>query len=345
MIPSRTAFLLTACSFLALAPIAAAQTSPAAKPVAAASAYKAPRTSSGQPSFEGVWGGEYFLPLESASNTPNLTTDEAGSQAAKKAMIAQLSAIPAIGELDPEVIPGLQRSNGLAIVRGERRTRAVVLPADGKIPYTPAARGQSMSGFFTLGPMDNPEQRPTMERCLTGFALPPIAAPGNNLMRIVQTPTHVVLHSEYNSDLRLVPFAAEHKAPMFRTWLGDSIARWDGDTLVIETINMPKQDRVRLFPPMLVPETAKITERLTRIADGELLYQYTIEDPSAFTAPWLAEYSMHAAKSPTYEFACHEGNYSLPNIMRSQRVMEERAAAKAAAAAKPIPVSAKPKTP
>jgi len=324
-----------------LAPMALAQTPvPATAPSkasAAAIAYKGPRTSFGAPSIEGVWGGDYFLPLESAPNLPNLTTDEAGSRAAKKAMIAQLSAIPAIGELDPEVIPGLERSDGLAIVRGERRTRAVVSPADGKIPYTPAARGQSMSGFFTLGPMDNPEQRPTMERCLTGFAIPPIATPGNNLMRIVQTPTHVVLHSEYNSDLRIVPFASQHKPPMFRTWLGDSIARWDGDTLVVETINLPKNDRVRLFPPMLVPETSKVTERFTRIADGELLYQYTIEDPSAFTAPWLAEYSLHTAKSPTYEFACHEGNYSLPNIMRSERVKEERAAAKAAATAAATP--------
>jgi hypothetical protein len=313
-----------------LAPLATAQ----------APAFSAPRTSFGHPSLEGLWGANFILPVEAPPNMPNLTTDEAGSQAAKKAMIAQLSAIPAIGELDPEVIPGLEASDGLAIVRGERRTRAVIVPADGRIPYTPQARGQSMSGFFSLGPMENPEQRPTMERCLTGFAIPPLAAPGNALLRIVQTPEHVVLHSEYNNDLRIVPFTDKHKAPMFRTWLGDSIARWEGDTLVVETINLPKNDRVRLFPPMLVPETSKVTERLTIIGDGELLYQYTIQDPSAFTAPWLAEYSLYSTDDMSYEFACHEGNYSLPNILRAERIKEERTAKAAVAKS-----AAKPKTP
>jgi hypothetical protein len=318
-----------------LVSIALAQTPPAAPtarpyvPTVTLAEPNMPRTSFGQPSLEGVWGANFFLPLESTAAAPNLVTSEEGSKAMLKAFVTQINAIPALS-LDPEIGPGLEASEGLAIVRGERRTRAVVEPADGKIPYTPVVRGQALSGLLTMGPMDNPEQRPTMERCLTGFAIPPIAQTNGQPMQIIQTPTHVVIHAEYNNDLRIIPFASDHKPAILTTWLGDSIARWEGETLVIETVRTSKQDRVRLFPPMVVPETSKITERLTRLSQGELLYQFTVEDPTAFTKPWLAEYSLYPAKGRAYEFACHEGNYALPNIMKAARVAEERKAAVAA---------------
>src|SRR5262245_61069798 len=134
---SKVAIASLAALSVLLAPMAFAQTPvPATAPSKASAAmiaYKGPRTSYGAPSIEGLWMSNFVLPVESSPQQPNLTTDEAGSKAAVKAFIAQLSAIPALS-LDPEIVPNLESTGGLAIVRGERRTRAVASPADGKIP-------------------------------------------------------------------------------------------------------------------------------------------------------------------------------------------------------------------
>ena len=106
-----------------------------------------------------------------------------------------------------------------------------------------------------------------------------------------------------------------------------SKAVWEGKTLVIETIGMPAKDEIRPFPTLFVQPTAKVIERYTRVSKTELLYQYTVVDPAIYTAPWLAEYSLFASSKPIYEFACHEGNYSLPNILAGARRAEQQAAA------------------
>jgi hypothetical protein len=323
--------VLSIFTALILAPLAAAQTAAPtiAKPAAAAAAaYKTPRTSFGQPSLEGVWTTDFVLPLESTPMAPNLTISEEGGKQMVKSMIAQISRIPSIA-LDPEIVPGLEAADGLALVRGERRTRAVVEPADGKMPMTPEARRSMTAASMSFGGMNNPEERPNWERCVALFGQPPVTSTGSsNQRRIVQTPKEIVFHTEYGDEVRIIPLTDTHKPKVFHSALGDSIARWDGDTLVIETIGLPDKDRVRLFPTMLVPGTAKVVEKLTRLSPTELLYQYTIEDPSVYTRPWLAEYSMYLTDKPMYEFSCHAGNYSLPNIMRAERIKEEKAAAK-----------------
>jgi hypothetical protein len=111
--------------------------------------------------------------------------------------------------------------------------------------------------------------------------------------------------------------------------LGDSIARWEGDTLVIETISLPENERIRAFSDLVVPAESKVIERFTRLSENELLYQYTIEDPKAYSAPWLAEYSLYRTDQRMFEHACHEGNYSLPNILKGARVADARQNAKA----------------
>jgi hypothetical protein len=309
-----------------LAPVAVAQS-----PASAESSYSAPRTSFGHPSLEGVWIGNNVLPLEPPPGATSLTMPADTAKKVSDNFINFLANNPAFA-LDPELPVLLRETDGFPVVRGELRTRAVVEPPTGMLPYTPRARQESMSGLFRIPPANNPEERPSMERCLVGFTQAPAAGPGaNNPRRIVQTPTHIVLHAEYSSDLRIIPLADLHKPEIFRSAHGDSIARWEGETLVIETIRLPAADRVRMFPPLVVSDQARVTERLTRIAENELLYQFTIEDPSVYTAPWLAEYSIYQTDKKMYESACHEGNYGLPNILRGQRVREERAAALAAA--------------
>jgi hypothetical protein len=219
--------------------------------------------------------------------------------------------------------------DGLPIVRGERRTRSVVEPADGKIPYTPEARKESQRGSPQA--FNNYEERPNWERCLTSLGLPPVTGIGTasaNPRQFIQTPDYVIIHTEYGDEARIVPFSATHRPKELHSPIGDSIARWEGDTLVVETISLPEKDRFRFFSNLIVPANSKVIERFTRISDEELLYQYTVEDPSTYTAPWLAEYSLYRTKQRLFEHACHEGNYSLPNILKGARMQEAPAAAR-----------------
>jgi hypothetical protein len=283
-----------------------------------AAALAAPRTAYGRPSLEGVWASNALLLLEATSRTPKLVVPEAEAQALAK-VVADQMADGFDRSLDPEAPAMLRSLDGFPLVRGERRTRLVVSPADGKAPYTPEARREVQRP--SRQSYDNPEDRPAPERCLAGVGPPPMTTLNYaTRLRIVQTRDHVVLHMEYGDDVRIVPFAAEH-APraLGPTQLGDSIAHWEGDTLVIETVGLPDANRRHAFPTLLVPGDATVVERLTRVSKSELDYQFTVVDPKTFTGPWLGEFSWFATAQPTFEHACHEGNYSLPNILAGAR--------------------------
>lgn len=313
------------CLALALlgAPAAFAQAPPAGE---GAPAYAAPRTSFGHPSLEGIWTQNFVILMEASPQTPMLVLPEAA--AAKMAEAAAAGIGDALDRgLDPEVPELMKAVDGLPLVRGERRTRSVVLPADGKLPYTPEARKESQRG--PQAPLvNNPEERPNWERCITSLGLPRVHGVGTtsvNPRQIIQTPTQIVIHTEYGDEARIIPLTDTHKPRELHTPLGDAIARWEGETLVVETINMPANDRVRFFSNLVVTENAKVTERFTRLSENELLYQYTVEDPAVYTAPWLAEYSLYRTDQRMFEHACHEGNHSLPNILLAQRMKEARA--------------------
>ena len=304
------------------APLAFAQTPPAA----AKPPYAAPRTSFGQPSLEGIWTQNFVILMEAMPQAPMLVVPEPAAQ--------QIAAAAAQGignaldqGLDPEVPELMKVTDGLPIVRGERRTRSVVLPADGKLPYTEAARKESSRG--PRSPLiDNPEERPNWERCITSLGLPPVTGMGTtsvNPRQIIQTPGQIVIHTEYGDEARIIPLTATHKPKALHSPIGDAIARWEGETLVVETIGLPEDDRVRFFSNLIVPGDAKVIERFTRVAENELLYQYTVESPSAYTAPWMAEYSLYKTSQRMFEHACHEGNHSLRNILLAQRIKDARA--------------------
>jgi hypothetical protein len=316
---------------LLAAPLAAAQST---APVAG---YKAPRTSAGHPSFEGVWLAQSISELEALPYAPNLVVPEAEAKGISDKVV-DYHANLAFNFLDPEV-PELFREagrvNGLSKVRGERRTRQLVLPADGKMPFTPPARRRAneLQGYFETASnpppalADNPEQRPVWERCVALGGAPPIANPQTwHPIQIYQTKDHFLLQEEYHNGPRIIPYTDKHRPTNFRSDLGDAIARWEGDTLVIETINLHIQDTTRVFPTLFLTPRSKVIEKFTRVGPKELLYQYTIEDPAVYSAPWLAEYSFYLSDKPLYEFGCHEGNYSLPNIMKAARVADARAA-------------------
>jgi len=337
--PTCQRFLLVSTIFsgLMVSSIAAAQTPPPATAQPAALTAPAahvptetradpnlPRTSFGHPSIEGVWMSNFVLPLEASPRTPMLVVPEA---AAKQIALGYAKGVgDALDkQLDPEVPETMRNVEGLPVVRGERRTRAVVIPADGMLPYTDTARAELKRGNG-MGGLDNIEERPNWERCVRSLGQPPVFPIGSgNPREFIQRPGQIVIHTEYGDEARIIPFTDKHRPKMFWSLLGDSIARWEGNTLVIETIGLPDRDRIRLFPTFIVSGEAKVIERYTRLSESELLYQFTVIDPKTYSAPWLGEFSIYKSDSRLFEHACHEGNYSVPNILRAARVKEERA--------------------
>lgn len=214
------------------------------------------------------------------------------------------------------------------MVRGEIRSSLIVDPANGQLPLTPeghAFRAKTPPNGVTGA--DGPEQRSLTERCLmsgNGFA-PFLTQPANNIRQIVQTKTHLVVFTESYNQLRLIPLDGTIGPRIPRG--GSSKGHWTGDTLVIETTGFEPGDGLRnagagiTFP--ISPQT-RITEHFTRTAANELLYRFTIEDPVFYTQVWTAETVMARSDDRMFEFACHEGDYSLVNILSGARVGEQR---------------------
>jgi hypothetical protein len=291
-----------------------------------------------KPTLEGTWAHNYILVFESPANAPSLVVASPSEAKAVAASEIRETSAFFIQGLDPEVPLLLSQSDGLPVVRGERRSRILVEPADGKLPYRPQVRAQ-LSGPPPPDPpnaFDDPERRPNADRCLVGIGQPPLSSLSfAYVLQIVKTPGLVAIHAEYGDDVRVVPITDKHGSKTFTSRLGDSIGHWEGDTLVVETIGMPAGDSFRLAPIVLISDAAVVTERFTPVSDNELLYRFTVNDPKLYTAPWTAEFSWYRTKKLMYEHACHEGNYSLPNELAGARYQEARAKAAAAPAGKP----------
>jgi hypothetical protein len=240
----------------------------------------------------------------------------------------------------------LDQPTKYTVVDGQIRTSLIVDPPDGHVPpYNAAARNRRASAPTTPtsearesqdvraelpGAFDNPEQRPLGERCILGFGSTsgPPALPDyfyNDLHQIVQTSDSIMILSEMVHDARIVRMNALHLPSSIRRWMGDSVGHWEGDTLVIDTTNFTDKTRFRGSS-----ENLHVVERLTRIDEKTLLYRFTLEDADTWDRPWTGEYTWPATDKPIYEYACHEGNYALGDVLRGARRQEaEEAAAKA----------------
>ncbi len=208
----------------------------------------------------------------------------------------------------------------------ERRTSLVVDPPDGKIPARSdeaRARGerrQTLLGRDAFGP----EDRGAFERCIMGFNAGPPMNPSayNNNMQLFQTGDHVVILNEMVHDARVVPLdGSPHLPGHVRQWKGDSRGRWEGDTLVVETRNFTDKTSFRGSGPDM-----RLTERFTRIDADRLAYEYTVDDPASFAQPWSVRVVMQRSDSPMYEYACHEGNYGMENLLVSARARDRERA-------------------
>jgi hypothetical protein len=228
---------------------------------------------------------------------------------------------------------------GLAVIRidGVARSSIIVDPPDGRLPALTPAGKQRLAALAArakqFGEFDHPEVRPLSDRCLLSFgsnAGPPMLPNYfyNNNYTIVQTKDHVLIMSEMVHDVRIIRLGAtEHLPASVRPWLGDSIGRWEGDTLVVETTNINSQQLSQtsiLWPYRGASDELKVTERLTRTGPDTLLYRFTVEDPATFTAPFTGELPFNRMDEMIFEYACHEGNYAMSNILSGARAEERR---------------------
>jgi len=226
---------------------------------------------------------------------------------------------------------------GLARIGGQIRSSWIVDPPDGKIPWIPAMRKALRIGLPPVEDYDNVEQRDTDERCLTAAsgAAPLVNSHDANLIQIVQAPGWLAIVGERDHETRIVelrgPGQRGPAPPALGSWMGASVGHWEGATLVVETTNL-RPGFTKIIDDFFLTEHARVTERFTRTGPHEISYGFVVEDPTLFTQAWRGEMVLRTAEGRMFEYACHEGNYSLPNILRAARASEREAAAKAAAA-------------
>jgi hypothetical protein len=319
---------LTALAAMLAAPLAS-QT-PKASPPATKAKSNIPRTPDGHPDLQGVWTNATITPLERpAALAGKATLTDAEAAAIEKNSADELAKLDGASEGPLLAAAGssgtggynvlfIDRGSEFARVDGVKRTSLIVDPPDGKVPpMTPEAR-QRMAAAFRGGRYDSVNERPLAERCLLGFGStsgpPMLPVLYNNNYQIVQTPDTVMILVEMVHDARIVRMNGTHPSKEVRQWLGDSIGHWDGDTLVVDTTNFTNKVSFRGSS-----ENLHIIERFTRTDANTILYRVTIDDPTTFSKIWVLEYPFVATPGPIYEYACHEGNYALTDILGGAR--------------------------
>ena len=346
----------TLLSAAALSPLAQA----AEKPAAPAAAFKAPKNAFGQPDLSGFWTNASLTPMTrspTVNGRATYTEDEvkkmeaaveqevedgnkptdpnAGAEAPKKTSANIRPEFAAAGgDVGGYDRGWLDPGSHVMRVNGEPRTSIIMTPNG--LPPARKAGAPAQQGFRGgLGSFDNPEQRSMGERCILSFgrnAGPPMFANGfyNNNYQILQTPEAILIEVEMVHDYRVVRLNAKHRTDGVRPYMGDSIGWWEGDTLVVETTNIPAAQQF-----MGSWKDLKVTERFTRVGKSRLHYGFKVEDPSIWDAAWGGEYEFSPMQNGViYEYACHEGNYALPGMLAGARQQEAEAAkAKTAAPA------------
>ncbi len=326
--------------------------------------YNPPRLPDGHPDLQGTYDLATLTPVDRPAGAKAvLTKEEALKLETAAAGQRQQADQPIQGDRPPPPKGGdgsvgaagnvggynygwLDPGSAYTVVNGEKRSSLIVDPPNGRVPPMIPAAAQRASRSMARptsdaqenndpglekapGAYDDPERRPLGERCLLGFGSTsgPPALPDyfyNNLHQIVQTPNSVMILTEMVHDARIVRMNAQHLPKNIRQWLGDSVGHWEGDTLVIDTTNFTDKTRFRGSTADL-----HVIERLSRVDEKTLLYRFTIEDPATWAKPWTGEYTWPATNARIYEYACHEANYAMKDILKGARLREKETAAPA----------------
>ena len=321
---------------------------------AGAQEFEPPRLPDGRPDLQGVWDFRTLTPLQRPEDQESAVLSDEEAAAIEARSAARSAELNAPTERTGELLPAGGAVGGYnhywvdqgAGVVDDQRTSLIVDPPDGRLPalqpgfeLVELSLGEDRPGTRPVRVRaagigaDGFEDRGLAERCLLGFnSGPPIVPAGyNQNLQIFQTPDHVVILHEMVHDARIVPLDGRGRLPAaISQWMGDSRGYWDGDTLVVESTNF--SDKVASFNPSVATavgdgSTLRLTERFRRAADDTLLYEFTVDDPTTFTRPFTAVLPMKRGEG-MFEYACHEGNYGLFNILSGARAAERDAASR-----------------
>jgi len=325
-------YVVIASRLIAVVAVLCATTSLA---VAQTRAYRAPRTPDGQPDLQGFWTNTTYTPLQRPKEvTKELYTREEALEILKTAATLESE------QTEPGTIPdvhydftqfGLDRNQGgLAL---NLRTSLIFDPANGQLPPMTeggqkrnAARAEARKRMG--GPTDAAQNQSLSVRCILMDRAGPPMLPGayNNNYQIIQGPGYVMILVEMIHEPRIIPLDGRpHLPPHVRSLTGNSIGRWEGETLIVETTNFTDKTAFQGSS-----ENMRLTERFTRVAEDRIDYRFTIDDPATWTRPWSAELPMQKTIGPIFEHACHEGNRGLYNTLAGAR-LEDKKRAEAAA--------------
>jgi hypothetical protein len=313
----------------------AGQSAATARTASAGTNWTPPRTPQGHPDLQGTWDFRTVTPLERPSEFANkafLTAAEA-AEYERRTVESRNADLNRDKTTSRGIINGTEITADVALayndfwwdrgtkVDASRRTSLIIDPPDGRLPAltSEASRRLAAMDVARERPAEGPEDRSVAERCILGFNSGPPMVPGgyNQNVQIVQAPGYVVLLNEMVHSARIVPLDNRPHGNL-RQLVGTSRGRWEGDTLVVETKNFAGETALRGSGPNM-----HLIERFTRVGPDALVYQFTVTDPATWTRPWTAQISMTRTDDLIYEYACHEANYGMTNLLRAARVIEK----------------------
>jgi len=303
-----------------------------------------PRTPDGQPDLQGVWTNATVTPFQRPKELGTkqfFTAEEAATfakQRVEQGNVDNIEGERGASDLARRAYNNFWTDRGNSVTK-TMRTSLVMDPPDGRVPpLTPEAqkRYDAFRAYTTLHPADGPEDRYLTERCiLFGAAGPPmLPEPYNNNYEIVQSPGFVAIAVEMNHDTRIIPLdGSPHLPPQIHQWTGDSRGHWEGDTLVVDSTNFRFNNQSRFgvgYLDGLTDQNLHVVERFRRTDPDTIIYQATIDDPTVYSKPWTVEISMTKRAGRIFEYACHEGNYGMMDMLSGARAEEKKAAGSAA---------------
>ena len=307
--------------------------------VLAQDGYLPPRTASGKPNLQGYWTNASLTSMQRSGRYDDIGLVISDDQLNELTLSHPASVRAATddnqvaGQLpDGKDLPSGRGYNAFWVdpgtrftsVKGEMRTSWITKPLNGRIPYSDEGNQLRREGRAKFSGYAGPEGAPLAERCLIGFGStsgPPMnSVLYNNMYQIVQTDDYVMILVEMVHDARIIPINGDHRPEQWESWMGDSIGYWEGDTLVVETINLHTQQKSRSMASL--SDQGKIIERFSRDSENQIFYEFEVQDPVFYTESWGGEIAFNATDTKLYEYACHEGNYALTGTLGGARRQE-----------------------